>query len=210
MSIVQIPDWKKDVFLEKTLGSVFRVSIGVVGSPFDFVISVGVATIGIIAGIFSTFCWEVTAPPNTIASIVQDWSVVSAGFAGAILGFLIAGFSIFATMTDKTLFHDLAKIKSDKRDISEFKFIFYNFLYIFIHYLAYMAVSMFVCFMFVSGSPLWFLWSIVNDADPYFAKFSTLCFAVAFGSYSLYAVLLLRSFIWSMYQSLLVAIFAEA
>ena len=210
MSIVHIPDWKKDVFSDKTLGRVLRASIGVVGSPYDAALAAAAMVFGMTIGTLSTFSWEFTASAGVIAAILQDWSIVAAGFAAAILGFLIAGFSIFATMTEKSLFHDLAQIKSNGRSISDFKFVFYNFLYVFIHYLFYMAMSLFVCFMFVPASPIWFAWSLVSDIDPYLARFCTLCFAIFFGSYSLYAVLLLRSFIWSMYQSLLIAIFADA
>lgn len=210
MSIVQIANWKQDVFSEKTLSQVLRASIGVVGSPYDAAIAIFLTLVGVGLGAMSTFYWQVTAAADEIARVVQVWSLVSASFAAAILGFLIAGFSIFATMTEKRLFHDLSKIKSNGRKISDFKFIFYNFLYVFIQYLIYLGISLVVCFMFVEGSPVWFAASLIPQSFEVEVKFAALTFAVTFGVYSLYALLLLRSFIWSMYQSLLVAIFADA
>jgi hypothetical protein len=210
MTVVQIPKWQDDVFTEKTLSSALRAAIGVVGSPHDVAIVVFVGLAGLVLSVASTCVWEVTATADVTAKIVQGWSVVAAGFASAILGFLIAGFSIFAAMTDKTLFHGLAQIKSNGREISDFKFIFYNFLYVFIQYLLYLAVTLAVCFLFVPQSPLWFVASVVSVTFPSAVAFSALAFAVLFGTYSLYVLLLLRSFIWSMYQALLIAIFADA
>lgn len=210
MTVVPIPNWQKDVFSEKTLSAAVRAAFGVVGSPHDVAITIFVGAVGIAIGVGSTFFWDWTAEPGVTARIVQGWSVVAAGFASAILGFLIAGFSIFAAMTDKALFHELASIKSNGRSISDFKFVFYNFIYVFIQYLLYLAVSLFVCFSFVDHSPIWFLASNIYDHDAYLVKFCTLLFAVFFASYSVYALLLLRSFIWSMYQALLIAIFADA
>jgi hypothetical protein len=210
MSVVQIQNWQKDVFSEKTLSSALKASFGVVGSPHDVAIALLVGLVGLGLSVASTFAWEWTAAPSVTAKIVQSWSVVAAGFASAILGFLIAGFSIFAAMTEKKLFHDLAKIKSNEREISDFKFIFYNFLYVFIHYLAYLFVTLLIVFLFVEGSPLWFLMSLANDNYPKTVAFATISSATIFAAYSIYALLLLRSFIWSMYQALLIAIFADA
>nr|WP_314432483.1 hypothetical protein [uncultured Brevundimonas sp.] len=210
MSVVQIPNWQKDVFSEKTLSAALRAALGVVGSPADVGVTIFIGAVGIALSAGSTFAWDWTAAPSVTAKIIQNWSVIASGFASAILGFLIAGFSIFAAMTDKSLFHDLAKIKSNGRDISDFKFIFYNFLYVFIQYLLYLSLTLLICFSFVKGSPVWLIGSIINIHNPDFAKFITLCMAVFYLSYSVYTLLLLRSFIWSMYQSLLIAIFADA
>jgi len=208
MSFTHIPNWQKDVFAEASLSRVLKASWGVVGSKHDFWLTAGLCSVGILIAALSVFVWQNAAGPGLTARIMQSWSIVAGGFGAAILGFLIAGFSIFAAMTDKALFHELAQIKSDGRDISDFKFIFYNFLYVFVHYLAFSIASIAICFLFVPDSPLWYVARIIYEFDGFFIRFIVLISAVLFGSYTFYILLLLRSFIWSMYQSLLIAIFA--
>lgn len=113
-------------------------------------------------------------------------------------------------MTERKLFHEMAQIKTNGRSISDFKFIFYNFLFVFIHYLKFLGVSLVFCFLLVPQSPVWFVGKFFYEKDPYFVRTLALIVAVIFGSYCLYMLMLLRSFIWSMYQSLLIAIFADA
>lgn len=210
MTIRIIPNWKDDVFKEKKFSSVLRASFGVVGSPWDAV-AFGITLVGgMLVVCWAEYCSDYLAPAAVTYKMIHAWGVLALGLASSILGFLIAGFSIFAAMTKKELFWDLAKIETEPRNISDFKFIFFNFLFVFAHYLAYIIFSVTLTFLFVKGSPIWFL-AIWMKSELYF-PIDLFCgfVAVIFCCYTVYILLLLRSFIWNMYQSLLVAIFADA
>lgn len=210
MTIRLIPNWKDDVFKEKKFSSVLRASFGVVGSPWDAVAFGFTLVLGLVVVSWAEYCSDYLAPAAVTYKMMQAWGTLALGLASSILGFLIAGFSIFATMTKKELFWELAEIETEPRNISDFKFIFFNFLFVFAHYLAYLIFSVVLAFFFVKGSPIWLLAVWMNaNLD---ISIDLVCgfLAVFFCCYSLYVLLLLRSFIWSMYQSLLIAIFTDA
>lgn len=210
MTIRLIPDWKDDVFREKKFSSVLRASFGVVGSPWDAGVFLVALTTGLAVVSWAGYIADYLAPASVTYKILQAWGALALGLASSILGFLIAGFSIFAAMTRKELFWELAKIGTKSRNISDFKFIFFNFLFVFAHYLIYLIFSVVLAFLFVKGSPVWLVAILAQSNTDIYVDLICAYIGVLFGSYSLYILLLLRSFIWSMYQSLLIAIFADA
>jgi hypothetical protein len=210
MTIRLIPNWKADAFQEKKFSSVLRASFGVVGSRWDVIVfSIALAS-GLAVATWAEYIADYLAPASVTYKILQAWGALALGLASSILGFLIAGFSIFAAMTKKELFWELAEIETAPRKISDFKFIFFNFLFVFAHYLFYLMLSVALAFLFVKGSPVWLAAIEIQSGTNISVDLLCAYVGVLFGCYSLYILLLLRSFIWSMYQSLLIAIFADA
>ena len=64
-------------------------------------------------------------------------------FSLGILGFLIAGFAIFASVTNAKLFIMLASIPYGDGRINRLQFVFFNFLNVFTIYIALMSVALF-------------------------------------------------------------------
>jgi len=206
--IERISEWKKEVGTEKDLYSVFKTSVlevgnkkdaGLVGLLFFALESVGVLLL------------LVHKLPHGIrvASWLQGFSGVMVSAVASILGFLIAGFAIFATIGHQKLFQGLAQIRHPGSRLSEFKFVFFNFIYIFIHFVSYISLLAFSVVMFVSGPALTFLVSIADYMPSIAWRFGMFQAFVIFVCYTVYILLLLKSFIWNLYQSLLVVIFFE-
>ena len=207
--IIAIEDWRGDAIKEKGFGSIILSSIGVVGSKLDLLLFACMLLLGGGGVFLARTAFDQLKLPWLTATIVQQWANFGASFSVAILGFLIAGFSVFATVTRPSVFHVLAKFRQSNRNISEFKFVFYNFLYVFAHYVTYLAGCMAVVFAFTKQSPVWFMAYLIWKRNPQWVDIATALVGVIVVSYSLFLMLLLRSFLWNLYQGLLFAIFFD-
>ena len=133
------------------------------------------------------------------------------GFAmtTAILGFLITGFAIFSTFARVETFVALARIPYKETEFCRLQFVFFNFLLIFIHYLAFLTFSISIKIFlptleFVNEliSPFWSHWeSFVWWPAAIFTSLSL--------SWLVYIILLLMSFIWNLYQAVLLVIVTD-
>lgn len=207
-NIVGIKNWREDATSDTNFTKVLRSSFGVVGNRRDFLVVVILYILSLLCIIFSSHFGTLASPQN-VAKMVGQWATLSANMSVAILGFLIAGFSIFATMTRPSLFRYMARYKSDGRSISDFKFVFYNFLYIFIHYLILLSISVLTSVLFTPNSPLWYLADIAYDIFPKFVSILTASYGAAIVVYMMFSLLLLKSFLWNLYQTLIFAIFVD-
>lgn len=207
--IVPIPDWKNEAIKEKGFGAIILSSLGTVGSKVDVALFALMLVSGTVGVVVARIEFDQLALPWLTATIVQQWANFAATFAATILGFLISGFSVFATVTRPSVFHLLAQFRQQDRKISEFKFVFYNFLYIFAHYIVYLSICMVAVFAFTRESPVWFAGHFIWQHTPILVDILTATLGVLIVSYSILSLLLLRSFLWNLYQGLLFAIFVE-
>jgi hypothetical protein len=208
-TIIAIPDWKGEATNDKSLGSIVLSSIGVVGRKSDLALFAAMILFGIAGVVIARVKFEQLIVPGLTAAIVQQWASFGAAFSIAILGFLITGFSVFATVTRPGVFHVLAKFRQSNREISEFKFVFYNFLYVFSHYIIHLTACMIIVFSFTKASPVWYAGYLIWQSHPEIIDIAASISGVIVVSYSLFALLLLRSFLWNLYSGLLFAIFVE-
>lgn len=207
-TIVGIENWRDDATSDTSFTKVLRASSGVVGNKGDLILVIALFTSSLV-GIAVSHHIGILAHPRDIAKMVGEWATLSANMSVAILGFLIAGFSIFATMTRPSLFRYMARYKSEGRPISDFKFVFYNFLYIFIHYLLLLSMSVLTAIFFIPKSPVWFVADIVYDINPSLVTVSAAAYGAALVIYIIFSLLLLKSFLWNLYQTLIFAIFVD-
>lgn len=207
--IVPIPNWREDATSDENFSRVMASSFGVVGSKTDLAIVLALLVFGAIGVFIAQFGTHTVAQAAQTAKMLQQWTAYLGRIAVSILGFLIAGFAVFATITRPELFHILAKFRVHGRRISEFKFVFYNFIYIFGHYIIFLALCLVISIGFVTYSPIWFAGKFMYKYSVPLMNFSTAILAVIVASYAVYILLLLRSFLWNLYQTLLFAIFFD-
>lgn len=204
--VQEVPDWRRDATQDTGLIAILRASFGVVGNTGDLVIFVTTLVLGLIGVWGAAYYGEIASASDT-ARLIQQWATLGANIAVAILGFLIAGFSVFATVTRPELFRYMARYKAKGRPISEFKFVFYNFLYIFAHYIIFLTGSVSVAFLAAPRSPLWWLAEMSYTHYGYVIDIAAAMTGVMIASYALFSMLLLKSFLWNLYQTLVFAIF---
>jgi hypothetical protein len=190
-------EWSDDVFKEKSLYDVYKASKVIEPSEFN----IGCMKLSfVLCALYVAFNLYTGVKNDEVISAIGRISSSMITMVTAVLGFLIAGFSIFTSLTPKETLRDLIKTRYKKTDISYFKQIMFNFLNVFTVYLVLLSVLIAIN----AACPLG--WSPLIEfhvPDWVVSAFNSVVLSgIALGS--IYAVLRLKSFIWTMYQGLLV------
>ena len=136
----------------------------------------------------------------SIAGAVQ----IDFAFATSILGFLVAGFTVFVTITKVDIFVEMAKREYEVTGESYLKYNLNAFMLAFVHYIAFVFICFCVQIFGQSGGPAACMLELATSFSPRFAPvvragvastlFTLMC------AWSVYVVLLLKSFIFNTYQ----------
>ncbi|MEA3010184.1 MAG: hypothetical protein QOJ91_1876 [Sphingomonadales bacterium] len=193
-----IIDWKTELISERSLQEAFAVSTGLPKSKFNRKVYItALSAIGVIAAwwIYLRDVEQSAAAAVAAADIAFDLSV-------QILGFLIGGFAIFATVTDQRLMVRLAQTPMAGSTLSVFKYVFFNFLSVFYIYVITLACGV--------GVKLLDQVNLVHIDVLLPAELASLLLAITnAGVFALLsflivlAVVRLKSFIWNIYQGFL-------
>lgn len=191
-----------DLLKEKSLWAVYKLSWRL---PKPYFL--------LIAPIFglTLICFALYANVSNkdLISFVRDILDLGISFATSILGFLIAGFTIFATLTDRKLFVKLAAITNPDSNLSWLKHLFVVFIHTFTQYIALLSVSIFLKLTTQPNGI--FSWVITH----YFANACALknySLAMTFGVLSgwiFYLTLLLARFVFNTYHACMLTIAVE-
>jgi len=190
-------NWKEDLLSEKSLRQAYIVSKSLARSTFNwwtYRVGIAVATIVAVVWIYSGDAKHSYEAVLEIAETGFDLSV-------QILGFLIGGFAIFATISDSRLMVRLAQTKMKDSELSVFKTIFYNFISVFYIYVVTLGGAVTV----KTGSTVHIVGpdSISEEWRSYALSAINGLVFVAMAAAVLLCILRLKSFIWNIYQAFL-------
>jgi hypothetical protein len=145
--------------------------------------------------------------PTLLAEKVRKLVELGFSFSSGILGFLIAGFTIFATVSDKELFVKMAQMVHRPSGLSYLKFNFFTLMYVFILYVGF-SVFCLVVILFGSTSGLFsiMLKGLTGEFYEMSKKISVSIGLVAVGTYLFYILMLLQSFIFNIYHIVMTGI----
>lgn len=143
---------------------------------------------------------------SEIANLVRSLSEIGLNFSLSILGFLIAGFTIFATITDKKLFIDLASVPIENSNLSYLKHIFYSFIVIFGNFLLLMSFCLIIKIFFVQGGLFSILFHLVFISDEIKEKIVSVIDLVIIINFFAISIGLLQSFLYNIYSTTLFSI----
>jgi hypothetical protein len=183
---------------EKDLFSLYKLSFKFPGSKFNRVVTL------MTAAALVTLVWLTRTNVDNLSVSVRAVFAFGNATVPSILGFLVAGFTIFVTVTKAEIFVYMAK--RPYRDTGE-SFLKYNltaFVLAFTHYLGYLFCLVIVVLFGQPNSPLitlvkrLFAPYIVGDTPAYNLLLGGVF--VAFGTWTIYLVLLLKSFVYNTYQ----------
>jgi hypothetical protein len=136
-----------DLLKEKTLWEIYRQSWRIKLSTFNCWASIVVGlAIAVVSGMTSTTFSPIS---NLLASIAS----VGFGASVSLLGFLLAGFSFFATVSDKLLFSRMAE-SPHECGLSYLKYNFFVFMRVFVEYLVFAVLSLVVLVCFQKDAPV--------------------------------------------------------
>lgn len=203
-------DWRDELFVHSSYGELVRASLWSSGTrrrianslAIFLFISVGGYSIDKLLGTG----W---AKGADAVIFVRGWAAIGLSFGSAMLAFLIAGFTVFATVTDVRVFKALGTLqdKSEKAgDTSHLQKIFLVFMFDFWQFIVFLIICVILSFFFAQGAPVTSLIGWLTRDMPEIRNI-LIHLAVGLMGMSFIAVILItKSFIWNVYQSILISI----
>lgn len=202
--------WTEKIFQEKTFSSVYFKARKVCSSRVNFgtaLLTFALSMAYLTANLRYGMMWM---PVSSVILTIRSIGEVGLTITTQLLGFLIAGFAIFASITKPEIFILLAKLSHREGNITRLQFIFFNFMFAFIHFILFLAASVFVKTLLPSGGPLSGLLQWFAHDYPVALSVVAGLFLCALAAWLVFILMLLKSFIWNIYQSILFVIAAEA
>ena len=189
-----------DLTREKTLLALWRTSFKFKQRRFNYAVA---ALVAVALAWYCKLDWD---QPQTLMAAFRKIEGTGLSFATSILGFLVAGFTVFVTVIRIDMFLTMARMEKADTGESVLKYNLSAFIVTFVHYTSYI----FACLMselFLQPGGLATVALASARMHPDLALWAplahTLCSAallVSFGSWTAYLVLLLKSFIYNVYQ----------
>lgn len=137
---------------------------------------------------------------SELAQSVRDICDTGLNFSASILGFLLAGFTIFATMTRPDLMIRMAKKRHEGSNLSYLKYNYFALMEVFILYAVFVALCFLVKLFLGKGSGICHL---INEhtVDSVQVRYWLVRIAYVFiGTSFIYLILALKSFIFNVYH----------
>lgn len=193
-------DISNDLLKEKNLWEVYCLSWEL---KTPWAILLPSILLGILLLLFAALTIE--TPSHLISQARQ---VVELGItvSSTILGFLIAGFTVFATLANPILLVKMARSKTERESISWLKMTFAIFMHTFAHYSAFLVVAVLAKLLTFSGGVVPYVLSKCTT-DPLLWKSWISAFGLAvLSGWLLYLLLLLGRFIFNTYHACMLSI----
>lgn len=184
---------------EKSLWSLYLLSYKFPTSRFNLWSTFAVA---ILLGMYS-----ILGNPRheELANTLREIIKLGVSLVPSILGFLIAGFTVFVTVTKSEIFAFMAVREYENTGESYLKYNLSAFMLAFAHYIAYLSTCVFLAYFGQPNGPLPVILKLVAAQVHYSPSFSVYKAMVGFslilfGAWTWYLVMLLKSFIYNTYQ----------
>lgn len=143
---------------------------------------------------------------SLIADKVRSLADLGLNFAAAILGFLIAGFTIFFTVSKLDLFISMSKIRHNATGVSWLKYSFFVFVDVFTVYLMFIAMCIFIKIFASPNGPIYLLLTMFDWNFKMASRILSRLGIVIIGTWFFYLVVALKSFIFNVYHIAVTAI----
>ncbi|MBO1014035.1 hypothetical protein IPU70_10785 [Achromobacter sp. SD115] len=199
---------------EKSLFALYRLSWRFPQRKFNCAVA------AVIALAVAGYCAMSEVSTDILVTTVRKAGEVGLSLSTSLLGFLIAGFTIFATITKIDLFVRMAKeeykVKTRNGELkgtgeSWLKYSLSAFMVVFVHYVSFLFACILIALFGQAYGPLPFAFSLFLQMFPPDAidlarrAVVSLCL-VAFSTWLVYLVLLLKSFVFNTYQVLVITV----
>lgn len=189
----------KDLTKEKSLWDIYCASRRIPSGRFNKVTTL------IVLGLLVLQCWVSEQSVSSTIDVVRRAADMGLATTLSTLGLLLAGFTIFATVSQPSLSLRMAEVLHEGSGLSWLKHNYFIFFRVLIYYLAF---SLFCLFIIMFGHKNGLLGTLVSYS-PYptelkflIAKFSYVLFFT--GLYFL--ILQLKSFIFNIYHAVMTAL----
>lgn len=189
----------KELTSEKKLWDIYLASRNIPFSRFNVVSTLMVFILLMVNAAITT------EPLKDTTNLVREMAANGFSISLSTLGFILAGFTIFATVSQPNLSLSMAAIKNDDSGLSFLKHNYFVFLRVFIYYIVFCVFSLSIVVFGQSGG---LISTIVNLApNTEIIKYMIVKFAyvILFTGYY-FLIMQLKSFIFNIYHSVMTSL----
>ena len=181
-----------DLTSEKSLWDVYKLSRRIKPSKFHVIVVVGCFfALTLNAVIFSN-------NEDVILADLRKWAEMGFGFSITILGFLIAGFTIFSTLSKPRMMLAMMDHTNQETGLPTLKYNFFAFMKVFIAYIALLLLYTLILIFGQSGGLVSNVIDYLPNSDCVRTVIINFGYAIV-GSSFFYLLLLLKSFVFNIY-----------
>ncbi len=182
----------EEITKEKNLWDVYKLCRKITVSPFH-------SCIILTASIF-LLCNSLFLEKNIghLLSDIRNWSLIGFNFAVTTLGFLIAGFTIFATLSKPDMFLTMMAIPHEQTNMPTLKYNFMAFMKVFISFIAFTLIYLIIILFGQENG----IASKIFKILPYSNEITKCTIQVTYwliGISLIYLVLVVKTFIFNIY-----------
>lgn len=182
-----------DLTTEKSLWDIFILSIRIKSSRFNK----SVIALSIICLLVYVYIFQKNI--STLLMEIRSLSLLALNFSITVLGFLIAGFTIFATLSKPGMLLRMMEIEHKESGLPYLKYNFIAFMRIFIYYIVIIFFYMSIILLGNKNGIVSVIVSYLPKAP--FVKDNIIKISyVAIGTSLIYLILLLKTFIFNIYS----------
>jgi hypothetical protein len=195
------------LFSEKNLLAIYKKAPSFFSNFFNtLVVGVTGAALSLFA-ISHILCHELRATITVpFADTFTMWANAGAVLAGTILGFLIAGFAILCTVLRPQTMLALQRLENKQYGLSELKLLFVIFVDVLVQFLALLVVSVLVLVVGGKAGPASMLGMELAKLHWMIPFVLLHVIFVLWGTWFVALVLTLKSFVYNLYQTLLLSL----
>lgn len=189
----------KELTKEKRLWDIYIASRRIPFSRFNTI------TTALVFVLLLANSWFTIQPVGQTIELVREFSKIGLEVALSTLGLLLAGFTIFATVTQPSLSIKMSEITHPDSGLSYLKHNYFVFIRVFIYYLSFSVFCLIVIMLGHEGG----LVPLVASYSPYpeHVRFTIakLSYVVLFSGYY-FLIMQLKSFIFNIYHSVVTSL----
>lgn len=137
--------------------------------------------------------------------VVREFSVMAVGITTTVLGFLLAGFTIFATISQPDMLVAMSQHREQKSGLSFLKYNFFIFMRVFIYYMAYAVFCVCILIFAIKGGVIHYLVKVFPIAHEIIEWLVGFSYVTLYGG-MFFLLMQLKSFIYNVYHSVMTAI----
>lgn len=181
-----------DLTSEKSLWDVYKLSRRILPSKFQVIFVLG----SFLALVSNSFF--LASDQDIILADLRKWSEMAFSFSITILGFLIAGFTIFATLSKPKMMLAMMEHTNKETGLPTLKYNFFAFMKVFIAYITFLVLYALIMLFGQSDGFIANFIEYLPNADCVKSTMINIVYAIV-GSSFIYLLLLLKSFVFNIY-----------
>lgn len=162
------------------------------------------ATTIVVILVIAQYC-ALDIPLEEKLKVVRDFSSAAIGIVVSVLGFILAGFTIFATISQPEMLVAMSRHRHETSGLSYLKNNFFIFMRIFIYYLAYTITCLLIIVFGVKGGVVHKLVAISPISCHIKEWLVGFSYVFLYGG-MFFLLMQLKSFIYNVYHSVMTAI----